>query len=423
MDYEPRSLWDPPVRSTVPRFAHLEPPAELAIDAETTGFGDDRRLVEIAVVKAKTGDVVLHQFFNPGVPSEPGALRVHGLSGSFLERYPRLSEADATAIQGLLAPAKPAKLIGHDVVFDLHSIDLELRRFGLELPDPQEIADTARLTKETFPDCAPPQYLPSLDTAARAVGLAPSRPQAAVEVALLCLAVYNELQRRAGPTATASGSTAPAQPHASQPTFRYYRVLWTTRPGHPRHERQYRNGVLEIRQPAGLSAHLRGLDGVQLLNADGTLLQAMRRNMRSDWRPGQELVCAKLPSGSPCLVEFCQPMSAEVFLSGTWRVQPRPAPQAVAVERRARSEPRSPIRPETANAVHAVRTIGRGHQPTRELTVSDLKRAIRTEYLLAGRLAEERDGYAGRCWQLERDNDMLRKRLAELSAVAELLQQ
>ena len=102
MDYEPHSLWDPPVRSTVPRFAHLEPPAELAIDAETTGFGDDRRLVEIAVVKAKTGDVVLHQFFNPGVPSEPGALRVHGLSGSFLERYPRLSEADATAIQPVL---------------------------------------------------------------------------------------------------------------------------------------------------------------------------------------------------------------------------------------------------------------------------------------------------------------------------------
>ena len=35
------------------------------------------------------------------VLSLSGALRVHGLSGSFLERYPRLSEADATAIQGL----------------------------------------------------------------------------------------------------------------------------------------------------------------------------------------------------------------------------------------------------------------------------------------------------------------------------------
>ena len=107
---------------------------------------------------------------------------------------------------------------------------LELWRFGLELPNPQEIADTTWLTKETFPYCAPPQYLPSLDMVARAVGLAPSRPQATTEVALLCLVVYNELQWRAGPTTTASGSTAPAQPHASQPTFRYYHVLWTTWP-------------------------------------------------------------------------------------------------------------------------------------------------------------------------------------------------
>ena len=49
--------------------------------------------------------------------------------------------------------------------------------------------------------------------------------------------------------------------------------------------------------------------------------------------------------------------------------------------------------------------------------------AVKTKFKDTVRLAEERDGYAGRCWQLERDNDMLRKRLAELSAVAELLQQ
>jgi DNA polymerase III epsilon subunit-like protein len=79
MDYVPRSLWDPIRPSPTPRFAHLEPPAELAIDTETTGLGDDRRLLELAVIAAKTGDVVMHQFFNPGVPSDPGALRVHRL--------------------------------------------------------------------------------------------------------------------------------------------------------------------------------------------------------------------------------------------------------------------------------------------------------------------------------------------------------
>ena len=420
MDYEPRSLWDPIRPSPTPRFAHLEPPAELAIDTETTGLGDDRRLLELAVIAAKTGDVVMHQFFNPGVPSDPGALCVHHLTESFLSQFKPFAAADATAIEELLSPAV---LIAHNVSFDLHTIDLELRRFGLELREPRRV-DTARLTVTAFPDSMPPFQMPSLDAAARAVGLRPrpaDAPHDAITDAQLCLAVYNELRQRGRPAA------APAQPNAGRgeapPTYRHYRVCWTTRPGHPRHERQYRNGALEIQQPAGPSEQLRGLDGVMLLDADGTLLQVMRRNMRHDWQPGQQVTCAKLPSGSPCMFEFGERMSAEEFHSGTWRVLPRSASRAAAAERPARSGPRSPIRPETANAVHAVRTIGRGHQPTRELTVSDLKRAIRTEYLWAGRLAEERDGYAGRCWQLERDNDMLRKRLAELSAVAELLQQ
>ncbi len=67
------------------------------IDVESTGLGDDSRLVEVAVIHMTLGSralphLALRQRVNPGIPMEPGATKVTGISDADLVDCPPWAE-------------------------------------------------------------------------------------------------------------------------------------------------------------------------------------------------------------------------------------------------------------------------------------------------------------------------------------------
>jgi Exonuclease len=70
--------------------AMREPGAAVILDTETTDL--DGYVVELAVLDAATGDVLLDTLIDPGCPVQPGARRVHGISDEQLAGAPPLAE-------------------------------------------------------------------------------------------------------------------------------------------------------------------------------------------------------------------------------------------------------------------------------------------------------------------------------------------
>jgi hypothetical protein len=71
--------------------ADLEPGRACVVDTETTDL--DGIVVEIAVIDAATGQILLDTLVNPdGVPVEPGARAVHGISDEELAGAPRWAD-------------------------------------------------------------------------------------------------------------------------------------------------------------------------------------------------------------------------------------------------------------------------------------------------------------------------------------------
>ncbi len=104
---------------------------QVFLDTETTGLSAETgdRIVEIGcieMVNRRLTDRHLHLYLNPDRPSHPEALKVHGLTESFLADKPRFAEvADA-----LLAFVGDAEVIIHNAAFDCGFLDAELRRLG-----------------------------------------------------------------------------------------------------------------------------------------------------------------------------------------------------------------------------------------------------------------------------------------------------
>ena len=190
----------------------------------------------------------------------------------------------------------------------------------------------------------------------------------------------------------------------------YYHVLYSNNRHSRRHKREYRDGCLELAPCDG------GKTRLVLMSESGGLLVSIQRHVQDTFEPGEELD----PVGR-FIIEFGERMTAEVYHSGEWTSSGLPP---VADELRQAANPARALRSvsgRTGRAVHAIRTIGAGRQPTLDLSVPDLQRAIRTEMMLCSRLVRERDSYQGRVHELETQNAGLRARLDDLSAVAELL--
>lgn len=112
----------------------------LAIDLEATGLDPLRdRIVELAVVRAGDGLVLLHERFHPGVPIPPLATAVHGISDADVAHC----DFFATRASDVLKILEGAVLVGYNSRrFDTVMLDAELRRAGekgLDLASLQEI--------------------------------------------------------------------------------------------------------------------------------------------------------------------------------------------------------------------------------------------------------------------------------------------
>lgn len=127
---------------------------QIVLDTETTGLDPalGHRIVELAGVemlnrRVSTRD--FHSYLNPGRPSDPGALDVHGLTEDFLRDKPAFRDVAAD----FLAFVADAELIIHNAPFDVAFLDRELAM--LDLPPLSThvaaITDTLKVARELHP--------------------------------------------------------------------------------------------------------------------------------------------------------------------------------------------------------------------------------------------------------------------------------
>jgi len=126
----------------------------IVLDTETTGLnarlGD--RIIELGcveIVDRRLTDNRFQRYVNPERDSEPGALKVHGITSEFLQDKPKFGDI----VGELLEYVRGAQLIIHNAAFDVEFLNRELAL--LELP-PMEahcagIVDTLKLAKGLHP--------------------------------------------------------------------------------------------------------------------------------------------------------------------------------------------------------------------------------------------------------------------------------
>ena len=125
---------------------------EIVFDTETTGFdfpsGD--RLVEIGCVellnRVETGRT-FHAYFHPERDMPGDAERVHGLSATFLSKFPVFS---AGAIE-LLAFLGDSPLVAHNAGFDFGFLNGELGRCGHPAVCVSRMVDTLAIARTRHP--------------------------------------------------------------------------------------------------------------------------------------------------------------------------------------------------------------------------------------------------------------------------------
>jgi DNA polymerase-3 subunit epsilon len=127
----------------------------IILDTETTGINiaDGNKIIEIGCVELidrKLTDNHYHQYINPERESEEGALRVHGLTQSFLSDKPLFSEV----ADDFLRYIKGAELVIHNAPFDVGFLNHELGLLNSGKPKLQDICtitDSLVLAKEKHP--------------------------------------------------------------------------------------------------------------------------------------------------------------------------------------------------------------------------------------------------------------------------------
>jgi DNA polymerase-3 subunit epsilon len=100
----------------------------VAVDLEATGLDPRQdRIVELAIVRAEDGLVLLHQRFHPGVQIPTQATAVHGISDADVAHCDRFA-LHASRVQAML---QDAVIMGYNSrTYDTVMIDAELRRAG-----------------------------------------------------------------------------------------------------------------------------------------------------------------------------------------------------------------------------------------------------------------------------------------------------
>ncbi|WP_241665914.1 3'-5' exonuclease [Prescottella subtropica] len=114
----------------------LSPGAACILDVETTGL--DGAIIEIAVIDAATGEVLLDTLVDPGgVPIEPDAHAVHGLTAADLAGAPTWPQVHPR----LAAVTAGRTVLAYNAPFDRDRVLHDCRRAGI---DPGHLFDPAR---------------------------------------------------------------------------------------------------------------------------------------------------------------------------------------------------------------------------------------------------------------------------------------
>ena len=125
----------------------------VAFDLETTGLDPvTDRVVEIGAVRFAadgTARGVFESLVNPGRPSGPGALAVHGISDAELARAPDPG-AVLPRFVAFLGPPGRTILVAHGATTDAGFLGAELARLGLPLP-PHPVIDTLAWSRARWP--------------------------------------------------------------------------------------------------------------------------------------------------------------------------------------------------------------------------------------------------------------------------------
>lgn len=121
----------------------------VAFDTETTGLkADEARLVEIAAVKFRAGDVLERRVWlvNPGSPIPAEASRIHGITDAMVSNSPPFP----AVLPSFEAFTTGCVLLAHNAGFDRRFVAAELKRGGLAAPA-APLLDTMPLFKAWFP--------------------------------------------------------------------------------------------------------------------------------------------------------------------------------------------------------------------------------------------------------------------------------
>lgn len=124
------------------------------LDTETTGldFRTGDRVIEIGCVELlgrRLSGQRYHTYINPERDSDPGAIKVHGLTNEFLADKPKF----ASIVVEFINFVRGAELVIHNAAFDVGFLNHELGLLGLESIEQLcgKPLDTLRMAREMRP--------------------------------------------------------------------------------------------------------------------------------------------------------------------------------------------------------------------------------------------------------------------------------
>ena len=128
---------------------------QVVLDTETTGreLSQGHRIIEIGcveIIDRKITDRRFHRYINPERKVDESALRVHGITWSFLKDKPLFGEI----VEEFLEFIRGSELIIHNAAFDVAFLNMELSLLGGNygrIEDYCTIFDTLALARKKHP--------------------------------------------------------------------------------------------------------------------------------------------------------------------------------------------------------------------------------------------------------------------------------
>jgi DNA polymerase-3 subunit epsilon len=102
----------------------------LAVDTETTGSSNDDEVIELGIVRASDGEVIIDQQFRPMKKVEFGAFRVHGIGDAQLAGKPSIREM----WHDLYPVLDGLTCVAWNSSFDSRMLVNTIRKYGLDEP-------------------------------------------------------------------------------------------------------------------------------------------------------------------------------------------------------------------------------------------------------------------------------------------------